>query len=171
MTGSTRVRYGGRSETHGPGKPITVHCERAERNTPLDPLPLSWWDYPRASLRLLPPGGQQEAYSYLRDLAGAHLAGVPNRPSAPRLASMFRSDRLSAADRDILAQLFAGLPSALQGAPYARRHFALRDGPRGARHRKPAQRLRPLAPQVRHSAGDSLLTLVLDGGKQDDRRR
>ena len=95
----------------GPGKPITVRCERAERTTPLDPLPLSWWDYPRARLRLLPPGGQQAAYSYLRDLAGAHLAGVPNRPSAPHLASMFRSDCLSAADRDILAELFAGLPA------------------------------------------------------------
>ena len=91
----------------GPGKLITIHCERAERTTPLDPLPLSWWDYPRARLRVLPPGGQQAAYSYLRDLAGAHLAGVPNRPTAARLDRMFRSAHLSPADRDILAQLGA----------------------------------------------------------------
>ena len=95
----------------GPGKPITIHCERAERTTPLDPLPLSWWDYPRARLRVLPPGGQQVAYSYLRDLAGAHLAGVPNRPTAARLDRMFRSAHLSPADRDILAQLFGALPA------------------------------------------------------------
>jgi len=94
----------------GPGKPATLHHERAERTAPIDPLPLSWWDYPRARLRLLPPGGQQAAYSYLRDLAGAHLAGVPNRPSALRLAAMFRFPRLSLADRDILAQLFGALP-------------------------------------------------------------
>jgi len=39
----------------GPGKPATLHHERAERTAPIDPLPLSWWDYPRARLRLLPP--------------------------------------------------------------------------------------------------------------------
>ena len=95
----------------GPGKPITVHSQRAERITPIDPLPLSWWDYPRARLRILPPGGQQAIYSYLHNLAGAHLAGVRNRPTAPRLAGMFRSAHLSPADRSILAQLFGALPS------------------------------------------------------------
>ena len=95
----------------GPGKPITIHHERVERTTPLDPLPLSWWDYPRARLRVLPPGGQEAAYSYLRDLAGAHLAGVPNRPTPQRLAWMFHSPDLSPADRDILAQLFGALPA------------------------------------------------------------
>ena len=95
----------------GPGKPITVHYERAERTTPLVPLPLSWWDHPRARLCLRPPGGQHAALSYLRDLAGAHLAGVPNRPSAQQLAWMFHSPRPSSSDRDILAQLFGALPA------------------------------------------------------------
>ena len=94
----------------GPGKPVTIHAVRAERTMPLDPLPLSWWDYPRARLRILPPGGQQAAYSYLRDLAGAHLAGMANRPTARRLVRMFRSAYLSSPDRDILAELFAALP-------------------------------------------------------------
>lgn len=38
----------------GPGKPPTVHHCRVERTTPLDPLPLSWWAYPRAQLRQTP---------------------------------------------------------------------------------------------------------------------
>lgn len=95
----------------GPGKPITIHAQRAERTTPLDPLPLSWWDYPRAKLRILPLGGERAAASYLRDLSRAHLAGVSNRPSAARLASMFHSASLSPEDRYLLAQLFAGLPA------------------------------------------------------------
>ena len=95
----------------GPGKPITIHYERVERTTPLIPLPLSWWDYPRARLRILPPGGQHAALSYLRDLVGAHLAGVPNRPPAQDLALMFRSPNPSPADRDLLRQLLAALPA------------------------------------------------------------
>ena len=60
--------------------------------------------------RLLPRGGQQAAVAFLADLAGAHLAGVPNRPGGQRLGRMFRSPRLSAPDRAILAQLFGAVP-------------------------------------------------------------
>ncbi len=95
----------------GPGQPITIHYERAERTTPLEPLPLSWWDHPRARLRILPPGGHQAALSYLHDLAGAHLAGVPNRPTAQDLALIFRSADPSPTDRDVLRQLLAALPA------------------------------------------------------------
>ena len=95
----------------GPGKPVTVHAERAERTARLDLLPLSWWDHPRARSRILPPGGMQAAHSYLRDLSRAHLAGVPGRPDAFRLAAMFRSANLSLAERDILAQLLGALPA------------------------------------------------------------
>ena len=93
----------------GPGKPTTVHSTSPERTTPLDPLPLSWWAYPHAQLRILPPGGQPAAHAYLGDLAGAHLAGVLNHPSGRRLARMFRSTDLSAADRAILKHLFAAI--------------------------------------------------------------
>ena len=37
----------------GPGKLTTVHYTWPERTTLLDPLPLSWWAYPRAQLRIL----------------------------------------------------------------------------------------------------------------------
>ena len=110
----------------GPGKPITIHYERAERTTPLDLLPLSWWDYPRARLRVLPPGGHHVAYSYLRDLAGAHLAGVPNRPTAERLDRMFSSAHLSpCGPRPPRATLRCPPGSPLQEPPHPRRHLAL----------------------------------------------
>ena len=95
----------------GPGKPTTLHHCRVERTTPLEPLPLSWWAYPRARLRILPPGGRPAAHSYLADLSGAHLAGVLNRPGGPQLARWFRSTRLSDADRAILGHLFGAVPS------------------------------------------------------------
>lgn len=93
----------------GPGKPATVHYTSPERTTPLDPLPLSWWAYPYAQLRILPPGGQPAAHAYLADLAGTHLAGVLNRPGGRRLGRMFRSTHLSGADRAILKHLFAAV--------------------------------------------------------------
>lgn len=95
----------------GPGKPITIHCERVERTAPLRPLPLAWWDYPQARRRILPPGGRDEATAYLGDLLGLHMAGVPNRPSAPGLAAIFRASHPSQSDREILRQLFGALPA------------------------------------------------------------
>ncbi len=94
----------------GPGKPVTIHPWRAERTTLLDPLPLSWWAYPRAQLRILPPGGEQAAHAFLSDLSGLHLAGVPNPPSGPRLARMFRSADPSRADRAMLRPLLGAVP-------------------------------------------------------------
>ena len=93
----------------GPGKPTTIHYCRAERTTPISPLPLSWWDYPRARERPQPPGGQPAAHAYLDDLSGIHLAGIANRPSGRSLARLFRSPRPSAADRDTLAHLFGAV--------------------------------------------------------------
>ena len=93
----------------GPGKPATVHYCRAERTTPLDPLPLSWWAYPRAQLRILPPGGQQAADAYLADLSGLHLAGIADRPSGPGLARWFRSTRLSGGDGAGLAHFLGAV--------------------------------------------------------------
>ena len=93
----------------GPGKPTTVHHCRVERTTPLDPLPLSWWAYPRAQLRVLPPDGQQAAHAYLADLSGLYLAGIANRPDGPRLAHMFRSTHLSDNDRPMLTHLLSAI--------------------------------------------------------------
>ena len=95
----------------GPGKPITIHYERVERTAPLRPLPLAWWDYPQARRRILPPGGRDEATAYLGDLLGLHMAGVPNRPSAPGLAAIFRTSHPAPPDREILRQLFGALPA------------------------------------------------------------
>ena len=93
----------------GPGKPTTIHSTNPERTTLLDPLPLSWWAYPRAQLRLLPPGGQPAADAYLDGLSGGHLAGVLNRPSGRRLAQLFRSPDPLDADLDIMRHLFGAI--------------------------------------------------------------
>ena len=95
----------------GPGKPVTIHHQRAERCAPILPLPLAWWDYPRARRAILPSGGEEEARSYLRCVIGAHLAGVPNKPSASALGRIFRNPAPSGPDRDILIQLLGGLPA------------------------------------------------------------
>lgn len=96
----------------GPGKPTTVHHCRAERTMPLDPLPLPWWDYPRARVRVLPPGGPQAAHDFLADLSGLHLAGIANRPSGRALSRLFRSARLAPADLAILTHLFGAVSAA-----------------------------------------------------------
>ncbi len=93
----------------GPGKPTTVHSTTPERTTLLDPLPLAWWDYPRARLRILPPGGPSAADGYLDDLCRAHLAGVLNRPTGPYLAQLFRSTDPLDADLDTMRHLFGAI--------------------------------------------------------------
>lgn len=96
----------------GPGKPITIHYTDPVHHTLLHPLPLSWWAYPRAQLRILPPGGPSAAHAYLADLSGAHLAGVLNRPGGARLARLFRSTALSDAARAVLRHLFGAITAA-----------------------------------------------------------
>ena len=96
----------------GPGKPATIHYTDPVRSTLLDPLPLFWWAYPRAQLRIFPPGGPSAAHAYLADLSGAHLAGVLNRPGGPRLARLFHSTVLSDAERAILRHLFGAITAA-----------------------------------------------------------
>ena len=99
----------------GPGKPTTVFHTHPTRTTLLDPLPLAWWDYPRAKLRILPPGGHPAAHAYLAGLAGAHLAGVLNRPSGARLdlpippTQLLRSPHPPDSDIDILRHLFGAI--------------------------------------------------------------
>ena len=93
----------------GPSKPTTVFHTHPTRTTLLDPLPLAWWDYPCAQLRILPPGGQLAADAYLAGLAGAHLAGVLNHPSGARLAQLLRSPHPPDSDIDILRHLFGAI--------------------------------------------------------------
>lgn len=79
----------------GPGKPLTVFHGFPEDRTKLDPLPLAWFDHSRGHTRLVPPGGIPEAHTFFASLAGAYLAGMPDRPSGPQLRSHFRSPELA----------------------------------------------------------------------------
>ena len=62
------------------------------------PLPLPWFDHPRARLRAAP--SPEEARVFFAHLSGGHLAGYPNRPSGAELARLFRAPRLTPVERD-----------------------------------------------------------------------
>ena len=91
----------------GPGKPLTVFGVRPERAGRLQPLPLAWFDYPRARSASQPPGGTEEAHSFFAALAADHLAGMPERPDGPRLERTFRSSELKGREWSQLWHVFA----------------------------------------------------------------
>ncbi len=96
---------GGDPETEGLGphgsliggrsKPLTVFDGFPELRARLHPLPLSWFEHPRARTPVTPRGGIDEADSFFHALSCAYLAGMPDRPSGPLLRRHFRSAELS----------------------------------------------------------------------------
>ena len=91
----------------GAGKPLTVFHVRPERALRLHPLPLAWFDHPRAQAKIPPYGGIEEAHTFFAMLAADHLAGMPNRPGGERLAHLFRASSLSKRERSQVWHIFA----------------------------------------------------------------
>lgn len=90
----------------GPGKPIrhfTWDPEFAPRSH--TPLPLAWFDYPRAHSRPSPP--PDDVSAFFAHLSGGHLAGYPNRPWGFELARIFRASHMTAVERDQVRHVFA----------------------------------------------------------------
>ena len=79
----------------GRSKPLTLLHGFPELRAKLHPLPLSWFDHPRAHTPITPPGGIQEANAFFHALSCAYLAGMPDRPSGALLRRYFRSAELS----------------------------------------------------------------------------
>ena len=113
------IRRGGRPDTEGlgehgsliggPGKPLTVFPVRPDRALPQDPLPLAWFDSPLARSAPPYPRTTAEANAFFAHLSGAHLAGMPNRPTGAQLARLFRATELSSQERSQLWHIFADI--------------------------------------------------------------
>ena len=83
----------------GPGKPPRQFSRDPEfTGRARKPLPLPWFDHPRARSR--PSTPPAEVHAFFAHLSGGHLAGYPNRPSGAELARLFRSPRLTPVQRD-----------------------------------------------------------------------
>ena len=91
----------------GSDKPLTAFGVRPERAGRLQPLPLAWFDYPRARSSHPPRGGTEDAHDFFADLAADHLAGMPERPSGARLARTFRSTELKGREWSQVWHVFA----------------------------------------------------------------
>ena len=91
----------------GAGKPLSMSSVRQERAVHLRPLPLAWFDNPRACSAVPPPGGNAEAHAFFGALAADHLAGMPERPTGARLAEIFRAPKLTKREWSQLWHVFA----------------------------------------------------------------
>lgn len=89
----------------GRGKPLRRLSSNPERRLRRRPLPLAWFDTPRARAR--PPELRRDPTIFFEHLSAAHLAGYPDRPSGAALVRIFRSPELSTAERDHLWHIFA----------------------------------------------------------------
>ena len=93
----------------GPGKPLTVFPVRPDRALPQEPLPPAWFDSPLARSASPHPPTTAEAHAFFAHLSGAHLAGMPNRPTGAQLARLFRATELSSRERSQLWHIFADI--------------------------------------------------------------
>lgn len=91
----------------GEDKPLTAFGVRPERAGRLQPLPLAWFDYPRARFAHPPPGGAEEAHDFFAALAADHLAGMPERPGGAQLAHTFCSAQLEGREWSQVWHIFA----------------------------------------------------------------
>ena len=76
-----------------------------EKRLPRNPLPLSWFDHPRA--HATPPIPPENPDLFFARLSAGYLAGHPNRPDGAALGRLFRAAELTPAERDQLWHLFA----------------------------------------------------------------
>lgn len=113
------LRWGGDPKTDGlgehgaliggPAKPLRRLTSEPGRRLRRHPLPLTWFDTPRAKTR--PPTLPRDPATFFEHLSAAHLAGYPNRPYGAALARIFRASELSAVERDQLWHIFACIRS------------------------------------------------------------
>lgn len=79
----------------GRSKPLTLFHGFPELRARIHPLPLAWFDHPRAHAPIIPAGGVRDANRFFHALSCAYLAGMPDRPSGPLLRRHFQSADLS----------------------------------------------------------------------------
>jgi len=90
----------------GAGKPprhYSVDPEFATRHR--SPLPLTWFEHPKALSE--PPTPPEQVYAFFAHLSGGHLAGYPDRPTGAELSWIFRSPRPTYIERDQIWHVFA----------------------------------------------------------------
>ena len=90
----------------GAGKPPRHFSTDPEFAIPYrTPLPLAWFEHPKALAA--PPTPPDQVSAFFAHLSGGHLAGYPYRPTGTQLAWIFRSSRPTAIERDQVRHVFA----------------------------------------------------------------
>ena len=89
----------------GPDKPTRCFGFNPEKRLPRIPLPLEWFDHPRAHAP--PPVPPDDPDSFFAQLSAGHLAGYPSRPDGAALRRIFRAASLTPVKRDQLWHVFA----------------------------------------------------------------
>ncbi len=92
----------------GPGKPprhFSIDPDFTGRSR--IPLPLTWFDYPRAHTKADPAPSADDVRGFFAHLSGGHLAGYPDRPTGAELSRIFRADRMTLIQRDQVWHVFA----------------------------------------------------------------
>ena len=89
----------------GPEKPARCLGFNPEKRLPRNPLPLSWFDHPRA--HATPSTSPENPDLFFAGLSAGYLAGYPNRPDGAALGRIFRATDLTPVERDQLWHIFA----------------------------------------------------------------
>jgi AcrR family transcriptional regulator len=90
----------------GPGKPPRYYGVDPEFAVPhRNPLPLAWFEHPKALSA--PPTPPEQVRAFFSHLSGGHLAGYPDRPTGVELARIFRSAHMTPVESDQVRHVFA----------------------------------------------------------------
>ena len=91
----------------GLGKPLTIVGRPAARLLRVEPMPLEWFDYPRA--RKAWRGPVEDEAEFLAGLICRHLAGFAARPTPLELADWLRSSDQFPLKRAALYNIFEAI--------------------------------------------------------------
>lgn len=96
----------------GPDKPariLTRSPDAPEFMVPIEPMPLTWFDYPEAHRSGLDPdlpSSASRGHPLLRGLLHAHAAGIANRPTPAALARSLRAETVTEDEAADLYNIF-----------------------------------------------------------------
>ncbi len=92
----------------GPGKPPRQFSRDPDfTRRSRTPLPLPWFDHPKARSEPDPAPSDDDVRAFFAHLSGGHLAGYPDRPSGAELSRIFRTADMAPVQRDQVWHVFA----------------------------------------------------------------
>ncbi|MDE0106777.1 MAG: hypothetical protein OXN96_03155 [Bryobacterales bacterium] len=113
----------------GTGKPLTVIARPIGRLLRLEPMPLEWFDHPRARRAwnggVADTAALHERIEFLEQVIRSHLAGFPDPPTATELASWIECPASLPRGAGAVYNIFENIPPGQCARMLSKGHFSV----------------------------------------------